>query len=122
MIRNTLPTQLWRDDAVGARRRGSFMTLGLFCLIVCMTFVAFSVDVGMISLTQTRMQNGVDAAALAAAMEITYAIENADEDVDDVLVYAKAQASNVAVAVRKLSSSERAIRCSVRVQRLRTFS
>ena len=99
MIRNTLPRQLWRDDAVGARRRGSFMTLGLFCLIVCMTFVAFSVDVGMISLTQTRMQNAVDAAALAAAMEITYAIENADEDVDDVLVYAKTQAANVAVAV-----------------------
>lgn len=99
MIRNALPKQLWRDDTVGARRRGSFMTLGLFCLIVCMTFVAFSVDVGMISLTHTRMQNSVDAAALAAAMEITYAIENADEDVDDVLIYAKTQASNVAVAV-----------------------
>lgn len=99
MIRNTIPQLFWRDDAGGARRRGSFMTLGLFCLIVCMTFVAFSVDVGMISLTQTRMQNSVDAAALAAAMEITYAIENADENVEDVLAYAKTQASNVAVSV-----------------------
>ena len=99
MIRNNIPQLFWRDDSVGARRRGSFMTLGLFCLIVCMTFVAFSVDVGMISLTQTRMQNSVDAAALAAAMEITYAIENAGENVEDVLAYAKTQASNVAVSV-----------------------
>ena len=86
MTRTQLHRRLWSDEACGTLRRGSFMTLGLFCLVVGMTFVAFSVDVGMISLTQTRMQNACDTAALAAAMEITYAIENADADVDNVYV------------------------------------
>lgn len=79
------------------------MTLGLFCLVVGMTFVAFSVDVGMISLTQTRMQNACDTAALAAAMEITYAIENADADVDNVTEYAQAQAAAKAAEVAALN-------------------
>jgi len=103
MIRNTLRNHFWRDEDTGGGRHGSFMTLGLFCLIVCMTFVAFSVDVGMISLTQTRMQNAVDAAALAAAMEITHAIENAGDDVDDVVAYAQTQAADKAVEVAGLN-------------------
>jgi Flp pilus assembly protein TadG len=103
MIRTLLHRGFWEDEATGSRRRGSFMTLGLFCLVACMTFVAFSVDVGMISLTQTRMQNAVDSAALAAAMEITYAIENADDDVEDVLDYAKTQAAAKAVEVAEMN-------------------
>lgn len=103
MTRNRLYRRLWRDEACGTFRRGSFMTLGLFCLIACMTFVAFSVDVGMISLTQTRMQNAVDAAALAAAMEITYAIENAGADVENVTEYAQAQAAAKAAEVAGLN-------------------
>ena len=103
MTRNTLYGRLWQDEDCGAVRRGSFMTLGLFCLVACMTFVAFSVDVGMISLTQTRMQNAVDSAALAAAMEITWAVENAGEDVEDVLLFAKSQAAGKAVEVAALN-------------------
>lgn len=103
MIRIKTYRRLWHDEDCGAARRGSFMTLGLFCLVACMTFVAFSVDVGMISLTQTRMQNAVDSAALAAAMEITYAVENAGEDVDDVILYAQTQAAAKAVEVAALN-------------------
>jgi Flp pilus assembly protein TadG len=103
MIRNTIRSRFWRDEDGGGRRRGSFMTLGLFCLVVCTTFVAFSVDVGMISLTQTRLQNAVDAAALAAAMEITYAIENAEDGVEDVVLYAQEQAADKAVEVAALN-------------------
>jgi Flp pilus assembly protein TadG len=103
MTRTPFPRRLWQDEACGAQRRGSFMTLGLFCLVVCMTFVAFSVDVGMISLTQTRMQNACDTAALAAAMEITYAIENADANVENVTEYAQAQAAAKAAEVASLN-------------------
>lgn len=103
MIRNTLRSRFWHDEQGGGRRYGSFMTLGLFCLMACMTFVAFSVDVGMLSLTQTRMQSAVDSAALAAAMEITYAIENAGDDVQDVVLYAKGKAQDKAVEVAGLN-------------------
>lgn len=103
MTRTRLYSRLWHDEDCGAVRRGSMMTLGLFCLVACMTFVAFSVDVGMISLTQTRMQNAVDSAALAAAMEITWAVENAGEDVEDVIAFAQTQAASKAVEVAALN-------------------
>jgi hypothetical protein len=103
MIGNTLRKRLWQDDGSGARRRGGFMILGLFCLMAGMTFVAFSVDIGMISLTKTRLQNGVDAAALAGAMEITYSIENADDNVQNVLLYAQQQAAATAAQVADLN-------------------
>ena len=68
------------------------MVLAAFCLVAAMGFVSLCVDVGYLSLSKQRMQNGVDAAALAAAMEITHAVQNAGADVDDVTAYAEAQA------------------------------
>ena len=53
------------------------MILAFFSLMVTMGFVAFSIDTGQIALHKTIMQNAVDSAAMAAAMEITNAIENA---------------------------------------------
>ena len=45
-----------------------------FTLVAVFAFVALSVDSGRIVLTETRMQNAVDAAALAASQEINAAV------------------------------------------------
>ncbi|REJ84439.1 MAG: hypothetical protein DWQ34_19915 [Planctomycetota bacterium] len=97
------PKQFWFDEETGQQRRGAFMVLALFCLVACTTFVAFSVDVGLISLTQTRMQNAVDSAALAAAMEITFAVENAGPEVEDVIAFAQAASAAKAAEVAGLN-------------------
>ncbi len=73
-------------------RRGAFMVLAAVCLVTAMGFVSLCVDVGYLSLAKQRMQNGVDAAALAGAMEITHAIQTAGPDVANVAAYAEAQA------------------------------
>jgi len=56
-------------------------------MATCLAFVAFSVDTGIVVLNQTRMQNCVDAAALAAANEIGYAVQNAGSNVTNVTQY-----------------------------------
>jgi Flp pilus assembly protein TadG len=61
----------WRD------RRGIIIVLTAFLLTVLFAFVALSVDTGRIVMTQTKMQNAVDAASLAASHEITSAIDAA---------------------------------------------
>ncbi len=75
-----------------SQRKGTFIAIGAICLSVCLGFVAFSVDLGLISLTRTQMQNSCDAAALAAAMEITAAVQNAPPDAENVTAYAREQA------------------------------
>ncbi len=56
------------------RRRGIVAVLTGFMLVAIFAFVALSVDTGRIVLEETRMQNAVDAAALAAAQEINAAV------------------------------------------------
>lgn len=56
------------------RRRGIVIVLTGFSLVAIFAFVALSVDTGRMVLTETRMQNACDAAALAAAQEITAAV------------------------------------------------
>ena len=72
-------------------------------MAACLAFVAFSVDTGMVVLNHTRMQNSVDAAALAAANEISHAVESAGPDVGDITVYALAQARAKAQSVAALN-------------------
>ena len=72
-------------------------------LAACLAFVSFSVDTGMVVLTQTRMQNCVDAAALAAANEIGYAVEHAGSSVTNVTQYALDQARLKAQSVGTLN-------------------
>jgi len=55
-------------------RQGVIVVLTGFSLVAIFAFVALSLDTGRIVLTQTRMQNAVDAASLAAAQEITAAV------------------------------------------------
>jgi Flp pilus assembly protein TadG len=60
-------------------RRGVIAVLTAVVLTGLFAFVAFAVDTAQIVLTQTQMQNAVDAAALAASQEIIAAVEAAGE-------------------------------------------
>lgn len=53
------------------QRKGAILVLAALCLVMVMAFVAFTVDVGYITYTKAEMQNAADAAALAAAMELS---------------------------------------------------
>ncbi len=84
-------------------RKGAFMILAAFCLILTIGFVAFSVDLGLVSLTRSRMQGAVDSAALAAAMEITHAVESAPPDETNITGYARQAAAQKAVEVAQMN-------------------
>ena len=62
-----------------ARRRGAFTALTAASLVAVLAFVALGVDVSLISLTRSRMQASVDAAALAAAQELSDTVADADD-------------------------------------------
>ncbi len=87
-------------------RRGVVVVLTGFVLTVLFAFVSMSVDSGRIVLTETEMQNAVDAAALAASQEITAAIHaagqgegSANVDANSIAVQAARQmAADVALA------------------------
>lgn len=67
--------QLPSDEST--TRRGAFLVLSAFCLTGCLAFVSLAVDIAFLNLTKQQMQNGVDSAALAAAQEITAAVNTA---------------------------------------------
>lgn len=96
------PCEQWLID-LRQKRRGVFVVIMAVSLAACLAFVAFSVDTGMVVLTQTRMQNCVDAAALAAANEIGYAVEHAGSNVQDVTAYALEQSRLKAQSVGTLN-------------------
>ncbi|MFV0446499.1 MAG: pilus assembly protein TadG-related protein [Planctomycetaceae bacterium] len=80
-------------------RRGAFMIVALLTLIIVFAFVAFTVDLGLISMHRSKMQGSVDSAALAAAMEISHAVESAPATAADVVAYAKDEAAAKAAEV-----------------------
>ena len=61
------------------QRRGVIVVLTGFLLVAIFAFMALSVDSGRIVLTETEMQNAVDAAALAASQEIAAAVHAAGQ-------------------------------------------
>jgi Flp pilus assembly protein TadG len=52
------------------RRRGSILPLTALCLVGLCGFVALAVDVGMVAVAKTQVQNAADAAAVAATRSI----------------------------------------------------
>lgn len=88
------------------RPRGVIVVVTGFCLCAIFAFVALSVDAGRMVLTETKMQNAVDAAALAAAQEIQAAVYaagqgqgSADIDANSIAVdAARTMAAEVAAA------------------------
>ena len=89
------------------RRKGVFFVLAVISLMAAMTFVGMSVDLGMITVTKTRMQASADAAALAAAQEIVIGIRTAAEqgesDMQTIQAIAAAAAKTMAVRVAALN-------------------
>jgi Flp pilus assembly protein TadG len=83
-------------------RRGNFLVLGLFSLIVAFGFTALTIDIGRIALTDTSMQNAADAAALAAAQEITVAVEKAGNDASNGV----GDINSIAVSAAKTKAEE----------------
>ena len=90
-----------------AERRGVFFALAIICLFGVLTFVGMSVDLGMITVTKTRMQSAADAACLAAAQEIVIAVREAAQngvtDPTEVQSYAVSEAKDTAEHVAQLN-------------------
>jgi Flp pilus assembly protein TadG len=65
----------WKNQSTGVeaatKRRGAMAVLAGLSLTVLFAMVAFAVDVGMIALTEARLQKNADAAALAAAQQLS---------------------------------------------------
>lgn len=85
-----------------AERRGVITVLAAVSLAAIFAFVAFSVDTGLIIMTQTDMQNGVDAAALAAVQEISVAVQEAGENGGETTI----GASSAAVAAARQMAAD----------------
>ncbi len=84
-------------------RRGVVSVLTAILLVAMIGFLALGVDLAYVAYEKQKMQIACDAAALAAAMEITHAIEQADENVGDVAAYALGQARLTAQNVAALN-------------------
>lgn len=91
-----------RKQHASPPRQGIIIVLTGFALIAVFAFVALSVDTGRIVLTETEMQNAVDAASLAAAAEITAAVHAAGQGTGS----ANIDANSIAVAAARQMAGE----------------
>ena len=87
----------WPRPRTRRARRGIVLVLAALFLVILFGFVAFSLDTGLIGVTQTNLQIGTDAAALAASQEIVGAIQAAGQGDGTVQV----DANSIAVANAK---------------------
>jgi Flp pilus assembly protein TadG len=84
------------------QRRGVIVVLTAFLLTVMFGFIALSVDTGRVVLTETEMQNAVDAASLAASQEIQAAVYAAGQGVGS----AQIDANSIAVTAARNMAAE----------------
>ncbi|QDU81066.1 von Willebrand factor type A domain protein [Polystyrenella longa] len=102
-----------RDQVNHDRRKGAFMAFTLFILIATAGFLSMSIDLSVVTVTRTRMQNTADAAALAASQEISIALDELSGDlgqggdvgggVQDANVYAQQRAKDMAEEIVTLN-------------------
>lgn len=88
--------------ASSQQRKGIVVVLTGFALVAVFAFVALSVDTGRIVLTETEMQNAVDAASLAAAQEITAAVHAAGQGTGSASI----DANSIAVAAARTMAED----------------
>lgn len=84
------------------RRRGVIVVLTAFLLTVMFGFLALSVDTGRVVLTETEMQNAVDAASLAASQEIQAAVYAAGQGIGSATI----DANSIAVAAARTMAAQ----------------
>jgi Flp pilus assembly protein TadG len=68
-----MPFNTLRVDLTKARRhkrRGAMVVLIAFALMLIFAFLAFTVDIGWLTVTKTQLQNAADSAALGSAMNL----------------------------------------------------
>jgi hypothetical protein len=100
-MRHTKCKSIERSKRQQSARRGIIVVLTSFLLTVMFAFLALSVDTGRVVLTETRMQNAVDAASLAASQEITAAVYAAGQGQGSVQI----DANSIAVeAAREMAA------------------
>jgi Flp pilus assembly protein TadG len=86
----------WRE------RRGVIVVLTAFLLTALFAFLALSVDTGRVVMTQTKMQNAVDAASLAASQEINAAVYAAGQGQGSATI----DANSIAVSSAKTMAAQ----------------
>ncbi len=91
-FRRGLTTYRGRDPR--KHRKGIILVLTCLLAPVLFGFLAYAVDTGLTAMTQTRLQNAADAAALAASQEIRAAIAAASTGDGDATI----DANSIAVA------------------------
>jgi uncharacterized membrane protein len=82
MMMLTIKTILAEHPVKSGSRRGNIILLSAFVLTMAFAFAAFSIDIGYLSVTKGQLQAAVDAATLAAAMELN---PNVDQSVVETL-------------------------------------
>src|SRR3984893_3942288 len=84
-----------------SKRRGAIVVLIAFSLLMIFAFVAFTVDVGWLTVTKTQLQNAGDAAALGSAMNLIQGFgPGATMNQTTVTAYAQTVAVTVSAANR----------------------
>ncbi|MEX1041613.1 MAG: pilus assembly protein TadG-related protein [Pirellulaceae bacterium] len=86
-------------ESIRSSRKGVFIVLAAILMVVLFAFLSFGIDTGLIALEQSRLQNGADAAALAASQEITANVQIAGEEGQDVNSISIAAARQMAVDI-----------------------
>ncbi len=69
--------QKHRQNTLHKHRRGAIAVLAAICIVVVLAFLAFSVDWGYITVTESELQNAADAGALSGARALTKGREQA---------------------------------------------
>jgi Flp pilus assembly protein TadG len=101
-MRNNQVHHLKKTKRQWRERRGVIIVLTAFLLTALFAFLALSVDTGRVVMTQTKMQNAVDAASLAASQEINAAVYAAGQGQGSATI----DANSIAVATAKTMAAQ----------------
>lgn len=92
-----------------AHRRGNILTLAAASLAMIFAFAAFVVDVGYITLSRAELSSASDAAAMAAAQELTEGYKNG---LTTTQITTNAQNAAVAVAAANSGTGQASLYCN----------
>ncbi len=94
------------EDGGQRRRRGAVLVLAAALMVVLFAFVAFTVDVGYITLTRTQLQAAADSAALGAALELRQGLGPAPQLEQQAVVVEARNAAQELAALHQAADRE----------------